>query len=63
MENWLRAIESGKYDTIICNYLERRVVRAYRRDGSGRKAVEALDHCVEQVASGWNCWRPVADHR
>jgi 2,3-bisphosphoglycerate-independent phosphoglycerate mutase len=44
------AIESGKYDTIICNYPNGDMVGHTGVMEAAVKAVEALDHCVEQVA-------------
>lgn len=44
------AIESGKYDTIICNYPNGDMVGHTGVMEAAVKAVEALDRCVEQVA-------------
>lgn len=46
----MAAIESGKYDTIICNYPNGDMVGHTGVMEAAVKAVEALDHCVEQVA-------------
>ncbi len=44
------AIKSGKYDTIICNYPNGDMVGHTGVMEAAVKAVEALDHCVEEVA-------------
>lgn len=49
-EKLVAAIESGKYDTIICNYPNGDMVGHTGVMDAAVKAVEALDHCVEQVA-------------
>jgi 2,3-bisphosphoglycerate-independent phosphoglycerate mutase len=49
-EKLVAAIESGKYDTIICNYPNGDMVGHTGVMEAAVKAVEALDHCVEQVA-------------
>ncbi|WP_194207561.1 2,3-bisphosphoglycerate-independent phosphoglycerate mutase [Superficieibacter sp. 1612_C1] len=48
-EKLVAAIESGKYDTIICNYPNGDMVGHTGVMEAAIKAVEALDHCVEQV--------------
>ena len=48
-EKLVAAIESGKYDTIICNYPNGDMVGHTGVMEAAVKAVEALDHCVEQV--------------
>jgi 2,3-bisphosphoglycerate-independent phosphoglycerate mutase len=42
--------QSGKYDTIICNYPNGDMVGHTGVMEAAVKAVEALDHCIEQVA-------------
>ncbi|ECB6953390.1 2,3-bisphosphoglycerate-independent phosphoglycerate mutase [Salmonella enterica subsp. enterica serovar Typhimurium] len=46
-EKLVAAIESGKYDTIICNYPNGDMVG--HTGEAAIKAVEALDNCIEQV--------------
>jgi 2,3-bisphosphoglycerate-independent phosphoglycerate mutase len=48
-EKLVGAITSGKYDTIICNYPNGDMVGHTGVMEAAIKAVEALDHCVEQV--------------
>lgn len=48
-EKLVAAIQSGKYDTIICNYPNGDMVGHTGVMEAAVKAVEALDHCVEQV--------------
>ncbi|MBJ3815195.1 2,3-bisphosphoglycerate-independent phosphoglycerate mutase [Shimwellia pseudoproteus] len=45
------AIESGKYDAIICNYPNGDMVGHTGDYNAAVAAVEALDHCVEQVTN------------
>ena len=49
-EKLVAAIKSGKYDTIICNYPNGDMVGHTGVMEAAVKAVEALDHCVEEVA-------------
>lgn len=49
-EKLVGAITGGKYDTIICNYPNGDMVGHTGVMDAAIKAVEALDHCVEQVA-------------
>jgi 2,3-bisphosphoglycerate-independent phosphoglycerate mutase len=46
--------QSGKYDTIICNYPNGDMVGHTGVMEAAVKAVEALDHCVEQVQKRLN---------
>ncbi|EAC2017331.1 2,3-bisphosphoglycerate-independent phosphoglycerate mutase [Salmonella enterica] len=48
-EKLVAAIESGKYDTIICNYPNGDMVGHTGVMEAAIKAVEALDNCIEQV--------------
>ncbi|EDP9926353.1 2,3-bisphosphoglycerate-independent phosphoglycerate mutase [Salmonella enterica subsp. enterica serovar Hartford] len=48
-EKLVAAIESGKYDTIICNYPNGDMVGHTGVMKAAIKAVEALDNCIEQV--------------
>ncbi|MGG7448538.1 2,3-bisphosphoglycerate-independent phosphoglycerate mutase [Kosakonia oryzendophytica] len=48
-EKLVAAITSGKYDTIICNYPNGDMVGHTGVFDAAVAAVEALDHCVEQV--------------
>ncbi|HAU3359915.1 TPA: 2,3-bisphosphoglycerate-independent phosphoglycerate mutase [Salmonella enterica subsp. salamae] len=48
-EKLVAAIESGKYDTIICNYPNGDMVGHTGVMDAAIKAVEALDNCIEQV--------------
>ncbi len=48
-EKLVTAITSGKYDTIICNYPNGDMVGHTGVFEAAVAAVEALDHCVEQV--------------
>lgn len=50
-EKLVGAIESGKYDTIICNYPNGDMVGHTGVFDAAVKAVEALDHCIEQVVA------------
>ncbi len=44
------AIESGKYDLIVCNYANGDMVGHTGNFDAAVKAAECLDHCVQQVA-------------
>ena len=48
-EKLVAAIESGKYDTIICNYPNGDMVGHTGVMEAAVKAVEALDHCLDEV--------------
>ncbi|EGF4467762.1 2,3-bisphosphoglycerate-independent phosphoglycerate mutase, partial [Salmonella enterica] len=48
-EKLVAAIESGKYDTIICNYPNGDMVGHTGVMEAAIKAVEALDNCIDQV--------------
>ena len=48
-EKLVAAIESGKYDTIICNYPNGDMVGHTGVMEAAVKAVEALDHCLSEV--------------
>ncbi|MGS9235478.1 phosphoglycerate mutase, partial [Salmonella enterica subsp. enterica serovar Infantis] len=48
-EKLVAAIESGKYDTIICNYPNGDMVGHTGVMEAAIKAVDALDNCIEQV--------------
>ncbi len=48
-EKLIAAIESGKYDTIICNYPNGDMVGHTGVMEAAIKAIEALDACIEQV--------------
>lgn len=48
-EKLVAAIESGKYDTIICNYPNGDMVGHTGVMEAAIKAVETLDNCIEQV--------------
>ncbi|MGP3593797.1 2,3-bisphosphoglycerate-independent phosphoglycerate mutase [Vagococcus sp. WN89Y] len=48
-EKLVAAITSGKYDTIICNYPNGDMVGHTGVFDAAVAAVEALDHCIEQV--------------
>ncbi|KFD24526.1 2,3-bisphosphoglycerate-independent phosphoglycerate mutase [Yokenella regensburgei] len=49
-EKLVAAIKSGKYDTIICNYPNGDMVGHTGVFDAAVKAVEALDHCIGEVA-------------
>src|SRR5699024_5584631 len=49
-EKQVAAIKIGKYDTIICNYPNGDMVGHTGVMEAAVKAVEALDHCVDEVA-------------
>ena len=48
-EKLVAAIKGGKYDTIICNYPNGDMVGHTGVMEAAVKAVEALDHCIDQV--------------
>ena len=50
-EKLIAAIESGKYDTIICNYPNGDMVGHTGVMEPAIKAIEALDACIEQVTN------------
>jgi len=50
-EKLIAAIESGKYDTIICNYPNGDMVGHTGVMEAAIKAIEALDACIEQVTN------------
>ncbi|ENZ8140167.1 2,3-bisphosphoglycerate-independent phosphoglycerate mutase [Klebsiella aerogenes] len=50
-EKLVAAIKGGQYDTIICNYPNGDMVGHTGVMEAAVKAVEALDHCIEQVAA------------
>ncbi|MGL4984463.1 MAG: 2,3-bisphosphoglycerate-independent phosphoglycerate mutase [Plesiomonas sp.] len=50
-EKLVGAIESGKYDAIICNYPNGDMVGHTGIFDAAVKAVETLDHCIEQVVA------------
>ncbi len=47
-EKLVAAIESGKYDTIICNYPNGDMVGHTGVMEAAIKAVEALDNCIDR---------------
>ena len=49
-EKLVAAIKGGQYDTIICNYPNGDMVGHTGVMEAAVKAVEALDHCIDQVA-------------
>jgi 2,3-bisphosphoglycerate-independent phosphoglycerate mutase len=53
-EKLVAAIKGGQYDTIICNYPNGDMVGHTGVMEAAVKAVEALDHCIDQVAKRWN---------
>jgi 2,3-bisphosphoglycerate-independent phosphoglycerate mutase len=48
-EHLVEAIKSGKYDVIICNYANCDMVGHTGVWSAALKAVETIDHCLEQV--------------
>ncbi|VTP62086.1 2,3-bisphosphoglycerate-independent phosphoglycerate mutase [Leclercia adecarboxylata] len=63
-EKLIAAIESGKYDTIICNYPNGDMVGHTGVMEAAIKAIEALDACIEQVTDAVvAAGGPDADHR
>ncbi|PLS69872.1 phosphoglycerate mutase, partial [Salmonella enterica subsp. enterica serovar Typhimurium] len=65
-EQLVAATESGKHDTIICNYPNGDMVGHTGVMEAAIKAVEALDNCIEQVTKavesvGGQLWI-TADH-
>lgn len=49
IEKLVAVIKSGKYDIIICNYLNGDMVGYIGVMEVAVKVVEVLDHCVEEV--------------
>ncbi|VFS61528.1 2,3-bisphosphoglycerate-independent phosphoglycerate mutase [Kluyvera cryocrescens] len=63
-EKLVAAIESGKYDTIICNYPNGDMVGHTGVMEAAVKAVEALDHCLSEVTQAVEkVGRPTAGYR